>query len=127
MIGFILNLLSDGVFLKKKLSKNPEDVLAEKIIKITAKKFGVALKALVGKSRDYQIVHQRFISIYLIKKYTELSLNQIAEHFGNRNHATIIHACREVEKKLASSDEKFISMFELIEEELIKIEFKQQK
>lgn len=116
MIGFVLTLLNDGASVLEKR----EDDTAKKIIRIVAQRSDIAVKSLVGKSRERSFVNPRFIAVYLIKKYTDLSLNQIAKHFGGKNHATIINGCREVEKKLASQDKKFISMFVEIEAALIK-------
>ena len=39
----------------------------------------------------------RQTSMYFAKKYTDLSLAQIGAQCGNKDHATVLHACRTVE------------------------------
>jgi chromosomal replication initiator protein len=39
--------------------------------------------------------------MYLARQLTELSLQQIGAYFGGRDHSTVLHACRKVEKALA--------------------------
>jgi chromosomal replication initiator protein len=38
--------------------------------------------------------------MYLARQLTELSLGQIGAYFGGRDHTTVLHACRKVEKVL---------------------------
>ena len=44
----------------------------------------------------------RQIGMYLARQLTELSLEQIGDYFGGRDHSTVLHACRKVEQALAS-------------------------
>ena len=52
--------------------------------------------------------------MFFIKKHTELSLSQIGVHVGNRNHATVLHACNTI-KDLTDVDKSFRSDIEEIE------------
>ena len=38
--------------------------------------------------------------MYLARQLTGLSLEQIGEYFGGRDHSTVLHACRKVEQAL---------------------------
>ena len=39
--------------------------------------------------------------MYLARRLTRLSLEQIGRYFGGRDHSTVLHACRKVEEALA--------------------------
>jgi chromosomal replication initiator protein len=39
--------------------------------------------------------------MYLARRLTGLSLTQIGAYFGDRDHSTVLHACRKVEQALA--------------------------
>ena len=51
------------------------------------------------RAREYAWPRQE--AMYLAKKLTPLSLPNIGHLFGNRDHSTVIHACRQVEKRVA--------------------------
>ena len=40
----------------------------------------------------------RQVGMYLARKLTPLSLQQIGAYFGGRDHSTVLHACRKVEQ-----------------------------
>ena len=56
----------------------------------------------------------RQVTMYFIKKHTELSLSQIGVQVGNRSHATVVHAYNTV-KNYYEVDKKFRSDIEEIE------------
>ena len=41
----------------------------------------------------------------IIRKYTSLGFKEIGNYFGGRDHTTIMHACREIEKKIEADAE----------------------
>lgn len=61
------------------------------------------------KSRKREVVQARQIAMYLARKYTKNSLTTIGEQIGNRDHATVLHACKmvtdliEIDKSLRQS------------------------
>ncbi|MCQ2194665.1 MAG: chromosomal replication initiator protein DnaA [Paludibacteraceae bacterium] len=48
------------------------------------------------KSRKREVVQARQVAMYLARKYTKNSLSSIGEQIGNRDHATVLHACKTV-------------------------------
>jgi chromosomal replication initiator protein len=52
------------------------------------------------RSRDLLVPRQ--VSMYLARRLTPLSLQQIGAYFGGRDHTTVLHACRKVEQALQS-------------------------
>lgn len=52
---------------------------------------------LISPRREASIVRVRHIAMYLCRVLTAASLPMIARHFGNRDHTTVMHACRRIE------------------------------
>lgn len=57
--------------------------------------YGVSIDDMVGRKRDRGIVLARHVSIWLLRKYTNNSLKQIARVF-NRDHTSAIHAIENI-------------------------------
>jgi chromosomal replication initiator protein len=56
---------------------------------------------LKSRSRYRNIMLPRQVSMYLARLLTRLSLDQIGDYFGGRDHTTVLHACRKVERVLS--------------------------
>lgn len=72
----------------------------KKIIDTVADYYGLTHQQIVSKTRTKNIANARHISIYLCRAKLSLSYIKIGEEFGGRDHATIMSACRKVEKAL---------------------------
>ncbi len=72
------------------------EVSIEVIQQTVSEYFKVPLETLKSKTRKRDVVQARQISMYLSKKFTENSLKVIGQHFGGRDHSTVIHACQAV-------------------------------
>jgi chromosomal replication initiator protein len=84
------------------------------IQKFVAEFFNVTVDSLKAKTRKREIVIARQVAMYFAKEYTNLSLKSIGQHFGNRDHSTVIHALTSV-NDLMDTDRKFnATMQELI-------------
>ncbi|MDO5572084.1 MAG: chromosomal replication initiator protein DnaA [Bacteroidales bacterium] len=77
--------------------------------------FNIDQKQIHSKSRKREIVHARQVSMYLSKKYTECSLSRIGEMIGKRDHATVLHACKNI-SGLIDIDKAFRANLSEIEE-----------
>ena len=55
---------------------------------------------LKSRSRFRNIMLPRQVSMYLARLLTRLSLDQIGDFFGGRDHTTVLHACRKVQRVL---------------------------
>lgn len=69
------------------------------ILEKTAEFFNLSVADLKSKSRKKSVVLPRQIAIYLIRKYTDASLNDIGNSLGGRDHTTILHAIQRVERE----------------------------
>lgn len=89
-------------------------ITVQKIQDTVSDFFNVKKDLIQSASRKREIVQARQVTMFFIKKHTELSLAQIGVHVGNRNHATVLHACNTV-KDLAEVDRGFRSDIDAIE------------
>lgn len=73
----------------------------ERIAQRVGRYFQVEPRQLQARSRTRGTLLPRQVGMYLARQLTELSLQQIGAYFGGRDHSTVLHACRKVEKALA--------------------------
>ena len=78
----------------------------QKILNAVCSYYKIDLQELKSKSRIAHIISGRQVAIYFLKKHTPLSLQAIGDHFGGKNHSTILHSIKEVKNKI-KSDENF--------------------
>jgi chromosomal replication initiator protein len=74
----------------------PNQVTAATIMAVTSGYYAVSLEDLCGSSRSRQLVTARQIAMYLCREMTDLSLPKIGQHFGGRDHTTVMHANRKI-------------------------------
>ena len=72
----------------------------ELVMKAVAERFQLTPADLTGRKRDRTTAQARQIAMYLLKEANNCSLAQIGLDFGNRDHATVIHACRKVARDM---------------------------
>ena len=79
-------------------------ITPEFIIDLVADHFGITVDEIMSQKRDKQIAEARQIAMYVSRKYTDLSQNDIAEIF-KRDHATVIHAIKKISNELSTNSE----------------------
>lgn len=77
----------------------------ENIQNTVARHCGVRVAELRSKSRVRAVVRPRQLAMYFAKDLTALSLQEIGERFGGRDHTTVLHACRTI-ASLLQTDER---------------------
>ncbi len=80
-------------------------ITIEDIQKTTAKYFNIRVADLSSKSRKRSVTRPRQIAMSLAKDLTNISLPEIGDNFGGRNHTTVLHACQKV-TSLRKEDQK---------------------
>ena len=93
------------------LSRRP----AEEILRKAALFFNLEVNDIRGKSRRTNLVFARVMITDVIKNYPycEMSLNEIGDLFGGRDHSSIIHY-RRVMRDLMSYDQLFRQRYEML-------------
>lgn len=76
----------------------------EKIQKCTADRFHLTPEDLCGKRRTATISLARQIAMFISRKLTNHTLQEIGKRFGGRDHGTVIHAMHMVETLLEQND-----------------------
>lgn len=83
----------------------PDPVLnVEQIQKAVCEQLDLPHSLLVGKTRKQEIVFARQIAMFLIRELTGVSLKTIGNHFGGRDHTTVMHAISTIEAQKTRDD-----------------------
>ncbi|MDP8233487.1 MAG: chromosomal replication initiator protein DnaA [Candidatus Saelkia tenebricola] len=82
-----------------------------------AKLFNISLADLKSKSRKQSVTLPRQLAIYLIRKHTDSSLNDIGSAFGGKDHTTVIHAVQKIERE---KENKLKQIVDKLEEKILK-------
>ena len=125
--GIVVSLMAHSIINNREIDMNLARRVVEQSIKFERKRitvqkiqdtvsefFDIKKELIQSSSRKREIVQARQVTMFFIKKHTELSLSQIGVQVGNRNHATVLHACNTV-KNFYEVDKAFRSDIEEIE------------
>lgn len=97
--------------LKNIIKPKEEFISIDVIQKVVAHHFNMKLSDFKVKRKNKGLVLPRQIAIYLSRKLTGLSLIEIGEKFGGKDHSTVLHSIKKVEEKMAM-DSSFKEMME---------------
>ena len=64
------------------------------ILHAVSEHFGIRLSELLSRKRSRSVAFPRQVGMYLARKLTPMSLEEIGGHFGGRDHSTVLHAER---------------------------------
>lgn len=121
--GAVISILAQSTLLKKDIDLELAKRVVKNLIKTPEKEIGIGdiqkmvcsyfkidYDKLQSKTRTGDVVNARQIAMYLAKKFTKCSLKTIGDHFGKRDHTTVIHSVQKVEDFL-KTDEKYRESF----------------
>ena len=77
-------------------------VTRDEVVGAVLRHFGVGRRELTGKSRTKEIVLPRQVAMYLLRAETDASLLEIGGELGGRDHTTVLHGIKQIERSLAS-------------------------
>jgi len=78
----------------------PRRIKIEDILREVSRHFGVPKSDILSQRRHRSVVWPRQIGMYLSKQLTSRSLPEIGRRFGKRDHTTVLHAIRKIDKIL---------------------------
>jgi chromosomal replication initiator protein len=117
--GAIISLIAQSSFNKREVTLELAKQVVEKFVKNTKREisidyiqkavcdyFQMDLETLLSKTRRRHIVQARQLAMFFAKKYTKTSLASIGSQIGDRDHATVLHACKTVDN-LYTTDKQF--------------------
>ena len=73
------------------------ELTPEFILDYCSNVYQVDKRLVLSKNRSEQVSNARHLFIYLMRKHTEYSLNQIGIYVGNRSHSTVLSSIKKVE------------------------------
>ncbi len=128
--GALISLMAQSSLNKKAITIDLARQMIDKFVKNTSKEisidyiqkvvcdfFNIQVDHLNSKTRKREIVQARQLAMYFSKKHTKSSLATIGLHCGNKDHATVLHACRTV-NNLIETDKQFRNYVEEIEKKI---------
>jgi chromosomal replication initiator protein len=117
--GALISLLAQSSLNKKKINIDLARQMIDKFVKNTTREisidyiqkvvcdyFDMPIDLIKSKTRKREIVQARQLTMYFAKQLTKNSLATIGAQCGNKDHATVLHACRTV-NNLAETDKRF--------------------
>lgn len=81
-------------------TRDPKRVKIEDIQKLVATRYNVSRADILSERRTAAVVKPRQIAMFLAKSLTPRSLPEIGRRFGGRDHTTVLHAVRKIEKAI---------------------------
>lgn len=86
------------------------------MVKMMCEKLGVSYDAICGAGRSRGLVLARQVMMKVLKESTQLSLSEIGNFVGGRDHATVLYAIKQIEKNVAGDLVLAAQIQQLIEE-----------
>ena len=75
-------------------------VLIDRVLSEVSSYFGLTAEDLCSKKRTAEIAMARQIAMYAIREMAAVSLTQIGDVFGGRDHTTVMHSIHKVEDEM---------------------------
>jgi chromosomal replication initiator protein len=81
----------------------PRRIKIDDILRIVSRHFAVSKQDILSQRRHRSVVRPRQIGMYLAKHLTSRSLPEIGRRFGDRDHTTVLHAIRKIDKEVGEN------------------------
>lgn len=117
--GALISLIAQSSLNKKDITLDLAKQMIDKFVKSTSREitidyiqkvvcdyFNLPIDSIQSRTRKREIVQARQLTMYFAKKMTKSSLAIIGIQCGNKDHATVLHACKTV-ANLADTDKQF--------------------
>ena len=95
-LGLAMEALHDGGPVRR------TKVTRDEVIGAVLGHFGVDRGVLAGRSRTKDIVLPRQVAMYLLRAETDASLLEIGGELGGRDHTTVLHGIKQIERSMGS-------------------------
>jgi chromosomal replication initiator protein len=103
LVGREITIESCQDILKDLIRSNEKYITIDEIQKKVAEQYNIKVSDMSSSRRHRSVARPRQIAMYLSKILTTKSLCDIGKKFGKKDHTTVLHACKQIEK-LKSSD-----------------------
>ena len=86
------------------MDKKYDNINTDIIKNITSEYFNISYSDLISNKRNKQYSYPRKISMYLIRKFCNISYKDIAKVFLKKDHSTVINSVKKIEKSILLDD-----------------------
>lgn len=86
--------------IKRAVKIDDHPLTIDDIVESVCTHYNVSTSAISSRSRRRELVIARQVSMYLAQKYTKMPASRIGKLVGGRDHSTVIHSCKTVERLL---------------------------
>lgn len=80
------------------------DVEPDEVVRRVADAFNIPVERILGRDRSKQVALPRQIAMYLLRQENNISLPQIGEALGGRDHTTVMYGCDKIAEMLERDD-----------------------
>jgi chromosomal replication initiator protein len=80
------------------------EVEPDRVVRMVAEAFGITVEQITARNRARQVALPRQIAMYLLREEAQISLPQIGEVLGGRDHTTVMYGCDKVADLLEQDD-----------------------
>jgi chromosomal replication initiator protein len=128
--GALISILAQSSLNKKAITLELAKQMIDKFVKNTTREisidyiqkvvcdyFSIPVDMINSKTRKREIVQARQLAMFFSKRMTKSSLASIGLHCGNKDHATVLHACRTV-NNLMDTDKQFKTYVDELEKKI---------
>lgn len=129
--GVLSSLMANSEFMKRRITPQLAKEILKVYVKITQKEItidqirnivcdalAVDKQTLDSPKRTREVAQARQIAMYLCKQHTKAPLTAIGAAIGGKNHATVLHACKQV-ANLIDTDKQFAQLIEDLEQRVM--------
>jgi hypothetical protein len=95
----------EGVEYRLPKPLNETDIKVHEVVRVVSRFEGISVSLIRGERRTKKIVYCRHLISFLSSELTGRSLVIIGSALGNRDHTTILHGIRKIERRLKTDGE----------------------
>lgn len=117
--GALKNIIAVAQFTRKRIdldivTKELDKIITEQahhvvtieyIMNIVSDHYGISVDDMLSKKRSNNIAYPRQICMYLCHEYLDVTLQEIANKMGGKNHSTIIYGSDKIKKDMETNPE----------------------
>jgi len=87
------------------LVPDPKSLEPEQIIQTVAQAYGITQELMLARDRSRKVALPRQVAMYLLREEAQISLPQIGEVLGGRDHTTVMYGCDKIADLLDQDDQ----------------------
>jgi chromosomal replication initiator protein len=86
------------------LIPEPQPLAPDELVEAVAAVFSISTERLFSRERSAEVALPRQVAMYLLREEAQMSLPQIGNLLGGRDHTTVIHGCQKITELLEHDD-----------------------